>query len=84
MGSAGTTASGMQNKGCPFWDHNMILNAMLFRTATGIPWRDFPERHGPWQTAYSRYRRWSRSGLWDKLPGALQRQLDASGNIDRT
>jgi transposase len=57
---------------------------MLFRINTGIPWRDLPERYGPWQTVYSRYRRWSRSGLWDRILTALQRELDAAGQIEWT
>lgn len=73
-----------KTKGCHYHDHRMILNGMLFRTATGIAWRDLPERYGPWQTVYSRFRRWSRSGLWDRILTALQRQLDATGNIDWT
>ena len=27
-------------------DHRVILNGMLFRLFTGIPWRDLPERYG--------------------------------------
>lgn len=53
----------IQTRGRRYQDHRRLLNGMLFRISTGIPWRDLPERHGPWQTVYSRYRRWSRSGL---------------------
>jgi hypothetical protein len=54
---------------------------MLFRINCNIPWRDLPERHGPWQSEYASYRRWSRSGLWDRILAALQRELDATGQI---
>lgn len=73
-----------KTRGCCYCNHCVILNGMLFRIATGIPWRDLPERYGPWQTVYCRYRRWPRSGLWDKIPTALQRQLDTAGKIDWT
>lgn len=63
-------------------NHRLILNAMLFRLATGIPWRDLPERYGPWQTVYARFRRWCRSGLWDRILSSLQRALKAAGAID--
>jgi transposase len=33
-------------------DHRQVLNGILFRVRTGIPWRDLPERYGPWQTVY--------------------------------
>jgi hypothetical protein len=44
-----------------FKDHRRLLNGLLFRTHTGIVWRDLPQRYGPWQTVHSRHRRWSRS-----------------------
>lgn len=71
-----------RTRGRYYLDHRRLLNGMLFRINTGIPWRDLPERYGPWQTVYSRYRRWSRSGLWDRILTALQRELDATGQIE--
>ena len=62
-------------------DHRAMVDAMLYRTATGVQWRDLPERYGPWQTVYSRHRRWSRSGLYERILAALQRDLDAAGQI---
>ncbi|MBR8745568.1 hypothetical protein DSY14_28450, partial [Nocardiopsis sp. MG754419] len=38
-------------KGKKWADHRKIINAILFRSRTGIPWRDLPERYGPWETA---------------------------------
>ncbi|WP_151637882.1 transposase [Noviherbaspirillum aerium] len=58
-----------------------MLNGMLFGANTGIAWRDFPKRYGPWQTVYWRYRRWTRTGLGDRILVALQRKLDATGQI---
>jgi hypothetical protein len=40
------------------------------------------ERYGPWSTVHSRFRRWTREGLWDRILAALQRELDAAGQID--
>jgi transposase len=71
-----------QTRGTYYRDHRTILNGMLFWHATGIPWRDLPERYGPWQTVYSRFRRWTREGLWERILQALQRDLDAAGQID--
>ncbi|MFJ3924804.1 transposase [Streptomyces sp. NPDC090022] len=33
---------------------------MRWRTRTGTPWRDAPERYGPWGRAYDLFRRWQR------------------------
>ncbi|MFI2078638.1 transposase [Streptomyces triculaminicus] len=29
-------------------DDRTVVNGVLYRTRTGIPWRDLPERYGPW------------------------------------
>lgn len=60
----------------------MVINGVLWILHTGAPWRDLPGRYGPWQTIYSRFRRWQRDGTWEQILGALQRDLDAAGAID--
>ena len=48
------------------------MNAIRWRVRTGAPWRDLPERYGPWETAYGLFRTWQRDGVWasvrDRLP----------------
>jgi transposase len=68
--------------GRPAKDHRTVLNAILWRLTTGAPWRDLPERYGPWQPGYTRFRRWQRAGVWDRVLAALQRQADAQGELD--
>jgi transposase len=63
-------------------DDRRILNAIRWKLATGAPWRDLPERYGPWQTVYTRFWRWSRAGVFDRLFAAIQQQADAAGEID--
>ena len=70
--------------GRPNKDHRLILNGILWKIRTGAPWRDLPERYGPWQTVYSRFRRWRLAGQWDRLFAAVQRQEDAAGRLDWT
>jgi transposase len=41
-------------------DHRTIINGILWKLRTGSPWRDLPERYGPWQTCYDRFNRWRR------------------------
>ncbi len=62
----------------------MLLNGMLWRLKTGAPWRDLPERYGKWQTVYSRFRRWQRLGVWQRILTTLQREGDAAGELDWT
>lgn len=73
-----------QTRGTYYRDHRAILNGMLYWLHTGVPWRDLPERYGPWQTVYARFRRWSREGLWERILQTLQRELDAAGQIEWT
>lgn len=49
---------------------------------TGAPWRDLPERFGPWSTAWSRFRRWTAAGVWPRVLSALQRDADRVGQLD--
>src|SRR4029450_12217443 len=56
-------------------DHRQVLNGILFRVRTGVPWRDLPERYGPWGTVYKRFGRWQADGA-GALAGAPQ--TDAS------
>lgn len=59
-------------------DHRTVVNGVFYRTRTGIPWRDLPERYGTWQTVYERHRRWSADGTWSQILRALQTGADAT------
>ncbi|MFE0102936.1 IS5 family transposase [Streptomyces sp. NPDC059009] len=63
-------------------DHRRVINGILFRVRTGIPWRDLPERFGSWKTVYERHRRWSADGTWDRILTAVQTDADLAGRID--
>src|SRR3954465_7441194 len=79
-GRAGAAAAPPAGRaGKPRQDDRRILNGILWKLATGAPWRDVPERYGPWQTVYTRFRRWTHAGVWDRLLAAVQQQADAAG-----
>lgn len=59
-----------------------MINGILFRARTGVPWRDLPERFGCWKTVYERHRGWSADGTWDRILQAVHTQADAEGRID--
>ncbi|MER6601559.1 IS5 family transposase [Streptomyces parvus] len=63
-------------------NHRRVINGILFRDRTGVPWRDLPARFGPWKTVYERHRRWSADGTWDKILAAILADADADGRID--
>src|SRR3954467_1198032 len=70
--------------GRPNRDHRTIINGIVWRLCTGVPWRDLPERYGKWQTVYSRLRRWQAAGVWERVLRAVQAAADARGELDWT
>lgn len=63
-------------------DHRRVINGILWKLRTGAPWRDLPERYGPWQTCYDRFRRWQRDGTWERLLADAQTKNDAVGEVE--
>jgi transposase len=59
-----------------------MLDGTFWILGTGAPWRDLPERLGPWQTVYDHFSKWRRSGVLDRIVDALQVKLDQKGLID--
>lgn len=53
--------------GRPSKDNRTMLNAMVWIARSGAPWRDLPERYGPWETVYSRFRKWVEDGYLDNI-----------------
>ena len=68
--------------GRPASDRRTLLNAIFWILVTGAPWRDLPERFGPWQTVYDHFRKWRQSGVFAAIIEALQVKLDNNGYID--
>jgi transposase len=48
-------------------DDRRVMNGIFWVLRTGAPWRDLPERYGPYTTAYNRFNRWRKAGVWDRL-----------------
>lgn len=65
----------------PVHTKRQLINGMRFRTRTGVPWRDLPERYGPWETVCGLFRRWQRDGTWHRIFEQLQARADAKGLI---
>lgn len=68
--------------GCPYQSHQRVLNGIFWVLGTGAPWRDLPERYGPWSTVYDRFRRWRIDGTWQRIVDALQGQGHKLDRID--
>ena len=61
------------------------MNGIFYVLRTGMPWRDLPERYGPYTTIYNRFNRWSRRGIWKRMFDTLAAQShDSLHLIDST
>lgn len=58
-----------------------FLNAVIWRVKTGVPWRDLPDRFGPWKTVYNRFIRWAKRGVWEKVFKELAIEVDETGSL---
>jgi transposase len=54
-------------RGRPSADARTVVNAILYRDATGIAWREPPPTLGSWKTAARRYRQLTANGSWDEV-----------------
>ncbi len=65
-------------RGVPRVDDRRVINGIFYILRTGSPWRDLPERYGPYTTVYNRYNRWAKAGVWLRVFEALSEQSPAS------
>jgi transposase len=68
--------------GKPWKDHRTVINGILWKLRTGAPWRDLPERYGPWKTCYDRFVRWRKDGTWERLLAHVQTHSDAVSDVE--
>ena len=65
-----------KRRGRPYSDHRTVVNGVLWVLRTGLPWRDLPPQYGRWQTVYSRYRRWTQQGVWQRALDQLKAKTE--------
>jgi transposase len=66
-------------RGVPRVDDRRVLNGIFWVLRSGAPWRDLPERYGPYTTCYNRFVRWRCAGVWDRILTAVSHR----GSDDR-
>jgi transposase len=69
----------MDRRGPKPRNNRRVLNGIFWVLRTGAPWRDLPERYGPYTSAYNRFNRWRKAGIWDHLMDAVVKAYD--GNV---
>ena len=68
----------MDRRGPKPQNNRQIINGMFYILRTGSPWRDLPERYGPYTSVYNRFNRWRKAGIWDKLMDAIVKAHDGT------
>lgn len=68
--------------GRPSRPHRPVVEGMIYRTRTGIPWRDLPDEFGAWQTVHRRFQCWSTDGTLDRILAELIADADAVGELE--
>ena len=56
----------------PAADDRLFLDAVLWVARTGAAWRDLPERFGNWNSAWRRFDRWAKAGVWARVFAELR------------
>ena len=54
-------------RGVPRVDDRRVINGIFYVLRTGSPWRDLPERYGPYTTFYNLFNRWAKSVVWLRI-----------------
>ena len=58
-------------RGVPRVNDRRVLNGIFWVLRSGAPWRDLPNKYGPYTTCYNRFVRWRRAGVRVKITDAL-------------
>jgi len=56
-------------------DVREVMNAVRYQLRAGGAWRLLPHDLPPWQTVYAYFRAWQADGTWERIAGALRRDL---------
>lgn len=64
-------------------DDRRVLNGIFYILRTGSPWRDLPERYGPYTTVYNRFNRWAKAlKILTQMPALAAQSPESMAFID--
>jgi transposase len=64
------------DRGVTAKDNRLFVEAVLWIARTGSPWRDLPPQFGNWHNVYTRFSRWGKSGVWQRVVEAVGMDVD--------
>ena len=63
------------------WPVRGLVDGVRHRVRSGCPWRDVPDRYGPWWRVYALFACWQLLGVWGRVEAALRDAADAAGKL---
>ena len=63
--------------GVPRVDDRRVLSGIVYVLKNGLRWCDAPPGYGPHKTLYSRFVRWSKLGVFNRIFAALVKEAGA-------
>lgn len=57
-------------------DNRLFVEAVLWIARTGSPWRDLDPALGNWHATYTRFSRWGKKGVWQRVVEAVSDDVD--------
>lgn len=64
------------DRGVTAKDNRLFIEAVLWIARTGSPWRDLPPALGNWHATYTRFSRWGKAGVWQRVIHAVSEDAD--------
>jgi len=64
------------DRGVTAKDNRQFVEAVLWIARTGSPWRDLPPQLGDWHNVYTRFSRWGKTGVWQRVIEAISTDAD--------
>jgi len=67
--------------GRPPRDRRQVLDGILWILRTGSPWRDLPDRLGPWQTVWRLFDQWNGDGTLEAIVAELRGEIEINQEL---
>ena len=58
------------------------FEGVVWKFRSGAQWREMPERFGPWQSVYDRFRHWRKAGVFTALLEGVIAEASRQGRVD--
>ena len=57
-------------------NNRLFLEAVLWIGRTRLPWRDLPPELGNWHATFTRFSRWRKKGVWQRVIAAVSEDAE--------